>query len=63
MDELDLSVNLGSLLGPRESWIVDDSGQFASLEGNADHAVCMAAQASGTALSSRPFQELFPVAL
>lgn len=60
MDELDLSINLGSLLGPGESWIVEDNDHFATLEGKADHSD-HAAALSGEAHGNRPFQELFPV--
>ncbi len=57
MDELDLSMNLGSLLGPGERWIVEDNDHFATLEGKADQAAALSGEAHG----NRPFQELFPV--
>ena len=60
MDELDLSMNLGSLLGPGESWIVQDNDHFATLEGKADQSD-QAAALNGEAHGDRPFQELFPV--
>ncbi|KAL0035010.1 hypothetical protein WJX79_006322 [Trebouxia sp. C0005] len=60
MDELDLSMNLGPLLGPGESWIVEDNGHFATLEGKADQSD-QAAALSVEAHGNRPFQELFPV--
>ncbi|KAL0024470.1 hypothetical protein WJX77_007331 [Trebouxia sp. C0004] len=60
MDELDLSINLGSLLGPGESWIVEDNDHFATLEGKADQPD-QAAAVSGEANGRRPFQELFPI--
>lgn len=50
MDELDLSVNLGSLLGPGDMWRVEEEDQLglshAATAGNAD--------------ACKPFQELFP---
>lgn len=55
MDDLDLSINLGSLLGPGESWIADDEDQLKSME--AFHSSDVIA---GSAGSSKPFQELFP---
>ena len=55
MDELDLSINLGSLLGPDDSWIADDDDQLRSLE------ALPGSDATGGSLStSKPFQELFP---
>ena len=60
MDELDLSMNLGSLLGPGERWIVEDNDHFATLEGKADQSD-QAAALNGEAHGDRPFQELFPV--
>lgn len=62
MDELDLSINLGSLLGPGENWIVDDTDHFASLNGGADQSNPMVEPACANTLGGRPFQELFPVA-
>ena len=57
MDELDLSMNLGSLLGPGESWIVEDNHHFAALEGKADQSD-QAAALTGEDHGNRPFQEL-----
>ena len=59
MDELDLSINLGSLLDPGESWIVHDHAHFAALEGKANQTE-HAAASTETACISKPFQELFP---
>lgn len=50
MDDLDLSINLGSLLGPGDIWTVEDEDQLglshAATAGNDD--------------ACKPFQELFP---
>ena len=55
MDDLDLSINLGSLLGPGESWMVEeDQLRLSHLEPH--HATA----ASGGSLNTcKPFQELF----
>ena len=47
MDELDLSVNLGALLGHEDSWVVDEPEQATTME------ACKT-------IASKPFQELFP---
>ena len=62
MDELDLTDNLGSLLGPGDSWIVPESAHFAMQAGDVkqlgnDNGMSSAAKM----LSAKPFQELFPV--
>ena len=62
MDELDLTDNLGSLLGPGDSWIVPESAHFAMQAGDLkqlgnDNGMSSAAKM----LSAKPFQELFPV--
>ena len=63
MDELDLSINLGSLLGSGEDWSVEDSHQFAFLDGNGDGVQQGAAEGSATVFGDKPFQELFPVSI
>ena len=54
MDDLDLTVNLGSLLGPGDSWIYGDHADFAALD-QAHHVTSVDAAAVG----NKPFQELF----
>ena len=57
MDDLDLSVNIGSLLGPEDSWIGASDEHFAAL-GQANNAM----NVDGAPHNSKPFQELFSVA-
>ena len=54
MDELDLSINLGSLLGPGDSWMGDEEDQL-RLSHPEPQAAC-----AGKAIACKPFQELFP---
>lgn len=67
MDELDLTDNLGSLLGPGDSWIVPEDAHVAALPERMGTSVGCAngltACISTTAqvLNDKPFQELFPM--
>lgn len=57
MDELDLSINLGSLLGPGDSWMVEEEDhlELSHLEPHE------ATAANGGSLEGcKPFSELFP---
>ena len=57
MDELDLSINLGSLLGPGDGWMQEEEGQLRLAHLEPHHATA----AKGSSLDAcKPFQELFP---
>lgn len=57
MDELDLSINLGSLLGPGDNWMVEEEDQLRLSHLEPRHATA----ANGGSLDNcKPFQELFP---
>lgn len=67
MDELDLTDNLGSLLGPGDSWLVPEDMHAGALQESmakgADTSSGFAGGTSTTAqpLNAKPFQELFPL--
>lgn len=62
MDELDLTDNLGSLLGPGDSWIVPESAHFPMQAGDLKQLGNNNGMSSAAKmLSAKPFQELFPV--
>ena len=62
MDELDLTDNLGSLLGLGDSWIVPESAHFAMQPGDAQRVESDKGMSSAAKmLSAKPFEELFPV--
>ena len=57
MDDLDLTMNLGSLLGPGDSWIDEDHVNFAALE-QSHHKT----DTNAAGVDNKPFQELFSAA-
>lgn len=57
MDELDLTINLGSLLGPGDSWMVEEEDQL-DLSHLEPHQATAAN--SGSLEGCKPFSELFP---
>lgn len=57
MDELDLSINLGSLLGPGDSWMVEEEDQL-ELPHLEPHQATAAN--TGSLEGCKPFSELFP---
>lgn len=57
MDELDLSINLGSLLGPGDGWMQEEEEQLRLAHLEPHHVTA----AKGSSLDAcKPFQELFP---
>ena len=57
MDELDLSINLGSLLGPGDSWMVEEEDQLRLSHLEPHHANAVN---SGSLDACKPFPQLFP---
>ena len=57
MDELDLSINLGSLLGPGDGWMVEEEDQLRLSHLEPHHATAVN---GGSVDTCKPFQELFP---
>lgn len=63
MDEVDFTDNLGSLLGPGDSWIMPEGAHFATLQAETASGPISVEGMSNEAqmLKAKPFQELFPV--
>ena len=63
MDEVDFVDNLGSLLGPGDSWVVPECADFETLQPALAHDTGSAQQIPDPTqrLFTKPFQELFPL--
>lgn len=59
MDEVDFADNLGSLVGPGDSWVVPECAHFEALQPG--QAPAQQSPDLAQSLYTKPFQELFPL--